>query len=142
MRCQSYLRSVKLPNNRTQAWHRLMQMKSRMQRQTKYRADFTKFMQCIIDNRYAELVPRDQLDSTDVWYVQHHGVYHAMKIDKLRVVFDCSARTNGVALNDLLLQEPDLTNALTGVLTLSLQNTTQQEQRGSFRFEWMYYFVS
>ena len=110
-------KSVQLPNNRTQAWHRLMQLKSRMQRQTKYKADYTKFMQGIIDNGYAELVPRDQLDSTNVWYVPHHGVYHARKTDKLRVVFDCSARTDGVALNDLLLQGPDLTNALTGVLT-------------------------
>jgi len=38
------------------------------------------------------------------------------KEDKIRVVFDCSARCNGTALNDLLLKGPDLTNGLIAVL--------------------------
>lgn len=35
---------------------------------------------------------------------------------KIRVVFDCSAKYEGTALNDHLLAGPDLTNGLTGVL--------------------------
>ena len=38
------------------------------------------------------------------------------KPDKLRVVFDCAAQYNGVSLNSQLLQGPDLTNNLVGVL--------------------------
>ena len=38
------------------------------------------------------------------------------KPDKVRVVFDCAARYNGVSLNSQLLQGPDLTNNLVGVL--------------------------
>ena len=40
-----------------------------------------------------------------------------MKPDKIRVVFDCSATFKGQSLNKELLQGPDLTNMLVGVLT-------------------------
>ena len=40
-----------------------------------------------------------------------------MKPNKIRVVFDCSARYRGSSLNDILIQGPDLTNSLVGVLT-------------------------
>ena len=54
-------------------------------------------------------------DSKDkpVWYLPHHPV---VRPDKLRVVFDCSARYEGTSLNDQLLSGPDLTNSLVGVL--------------------------
>jgi hypothetical protein len=51
------------------------------------------------------------------WYLPHHPVYHPQKPDKIRVVFDCSARYRGTSLNDQLLQGPDLTNLLVGVIT-------------------------
>lgn len=43
-------------------------------------------------------------------------MYHQKKPDKLRVVFDCSAKYKGTCLNDHLLQGPNLTNSLIGVL--------------------------
>jgi len=52
-----------------------------------------------------------------VWYIPHHGIYHTKKPNKIRVVFDCSAKFGGTSLNDKLLQGPDLTNRLVGVLT-------------------------
>ena len=50
-----------------------------------------------------------------VWYLPHHYVLHPRK-QKLRIVFDCAARYEGVSLNDCVLQGPDLTNKLVGVL--------------------------
>ena len=50
------------------------------------------------------------------WYLTHHPVFHPAKPGKIRVVFDCSAKFRGSSLNDHLLQEPDLTNSLVGVL--------------------------
>ena len=38
------------------------------------------------------------------------------KPDKVRVVFDCAAKYNGVSLNDVLMAGPPLMNTLTGVL--------------------------
>ena len=48
-----------------------------------------------------------------IWYVPHHCT---SVFTKFRIVFDCSAKFNGVLLNDQLLQGPDLTNNLIGVL--------------------------
>lgn len=71
----------------------------------------------MIDNGYAEMVPADQLNWNDgeLWYVPHHGVYHSRK-GTLRVVFDCGAVFKGTSLNCQLLQGPDLTNSLIGIL--------------------------
>ena len=51
-----------------------------------------------------------------MWYLPHHPVIHEQKPGKVRVVFDCAARFGDTSLNDQLLQGPDLTNNLTGVL--------------------------
>ena len=51
-----------------------------------------------------------------MWYLPHYGIYHPQKPDKIRVMFDCSAEYEGESLNKHLLQGPDLTNTLIGVL--------------------------
>jgi len=78
-------------------------------------------------------------------------VYYLKKPDKIRVVFDCSARFAGTPLNDQLLQGPDLTNSLVGVLTrfrqepvafmadieaMFYQVFVSEEQRVFLRFPW------
>ena len=71
----------------------------------------------IISKGYAHKVPVDLQESSSVkWYIPHHGIYHLHKPEKIRVVFDCSAKYQGKSLNDLLLNGPDLTNTLFGVL--------------------------
>ena len=52
-----------------------------------------------------------------VWYIPHHGVTHAVKSGKVRVVFNCSAEFGRTSLNKQLIPGPDLTNQLVGVLT-------------------------
>ena len=52
-----------------------------------------------------------------VWYLPHHGIYHPKKPSSICVVFKCLARYHGESLNNNLLQSPDLTSKLTGVLT-------------------------
>lgn len=69
----------------------------------------------LIERGAAELVP-EQLTSVSQWYIPHHGVFHPKKPDKLRVVFDCSAKYHNTSLNEHLLRGPDLTNGLAGVL--------------------------
>lgn len=50
------------------------------------------------------------------WYILHCSVYHPKKPEKLRVVFDCSAKYKGSSVNDHLLSGPDTINNLKGVL--------------------------
>ena len=107
-----------LPNNKALALHRLKQLTARFQRDPKYHDDYTAFMERVIKDGHAERVPDSELTINDghSWYIPHHGVYHPKKPEKIRIVFDCSAKYKGEFLNDHLLQGPDLTNALVGVL--------------------------
>ncbi|XP_068739567.1 uncharacterized protein [Montipora capricornis] len=51
-----------------------------------------------------------------VLYLSHHSVVHPQKPKKVRIVFDCAAKFCNTSLNDQLLQGPDFTNSLVGVL--------------------------
>ena len=107
-----------LPNNKIVAMQRLKGLKSKLVRNESYRRDYTGFMEATVTKGYAEEVPSDEkrLNNGRVWYIPHHGVYHPQKPDKIRVVFDCSAEFKGHVLNSHLLQGPDMTNSLTGIL--------------------------
>ena len=82
------------------------------------------FMEDPIKKGYARKVSKENLDNPTVWYLPHHAVFHPQKPDKVRVVFDCSAKFQGTSLNDQLLQGPDLTNTLVCVLTRFRQEQT------------------
>lgn len=105
-----------LPNNKSCAEHRLKCLKKRFERDKQYLKDYTKFMNETIERGDAKRVPPEELNKSPAWYIPHHGVYHPQKPGKIRVVFDCSAKFEGVALNDHLLTGPELTNTLIGVL--------------------------
>ena len=50
-------------------------------------------------------------------YIPHHGVLNINKPDRVRVIFDASAKINKICLNDNLLQGIDLLNNLVSVIT-------------------------
>ena len=94
-------------------------LKKRLETDSKYRRDYEELMSDVIAKGYAKEVNEDQPIPQEgkVWYIPHLGVYHPKKPDRIRVVFDCSAKYQGQSLNGQLLQGPDLTNKLSGVLT-------------------------
>lgn len=69
----------------------------------------------LFENEQAVKADNEKVDGK-IWYIPHHGIYHPRKPDKISVVFDCSAKFKDVSLNQVLLQGPDLTNHLVGVL--------------------------
>lgn len=70
-------------------------------------------------------VPTNELRPVDrpLWYLPHHPVMHPLKPEKVRVVFDCAAQFAQTSLNQQLLQSPDLTNCIVGVLSCFRQET-------------------
>ena len=112
------LEEVRLPRNRSMALRRLSGLKKKLTENKKFKEDYVAFMTKILQENYAEEVPEESVDRADgrVWYIPHHGVYNPHKADKIRVVFDCAARYGDISLNDVLLQGPDLTSSLLGVL--------------------------
>ena len=106
----------KLPNNRQAAYQRVMALKRQFESKPQYLQHYMAFMKEIMDRGDAEKVPNDVMSNNNHWYIPHHGVYHPKKPEKVRVVFDCSARYQGTCINDHLLQGPDLINSLVGVL--------------------------
>ena len=111
-------REAPVRNNRPQVEQRAYWLKRKLQRNKDLCNDYKCFMEDIIDKGYARKVPVDLQNSSGMkWYIPHHGIYHPHKPGKIRVVFDCSAKYQGKSLNDLLLNGPDLTNNLFGVLT-------------------------
>jgi len=114
---------VTLPNNNELALNRLSKLKRRLMKDSRYRKDYVTYMKDI-GRGYAEKVPTEEasLKNGHVRYIPHHGVYHPKKPEKIRVVFDCSVEFAGESLNWHLLQGPDLTNNLVGVLCRSHQD--------------------
>lgn len=108
-----------LPNSRPMALHRLGLLKKRLQRNSQLHGRYSTVIDDMLSKGYAQKVPEEEHNRQDgfVWYLPHHPVHHPLKPDKTRVVFDCSAKYRGTSLNDKLLQGPDLTNSLVGVLT-------------------------
>ena len=111
--------NIIMPNNREQAVKRAACQKKKMSRNHQYYTDYVSFIDTLLDKGYASMIPTNHLQtkSGKMWYLPHHAIYHPTKPDKIRVVFDCSASYGGTSLNSQLLQGPDLTNSLIGVLT-------------------------
>ena len=107
-----------LPNNRALAMSRLKLLKRKLQRDEELLSMYKDQVNNYITQGYAEkLNTNDVNGSKKIWYLPHHPVVNPNKPGKVRVVFDCAAKFQGVSLNDKLMQGPDLVNSLVGVLT-------------------------
>lgn len=139
-----------LPNNKGQAMKRFQMLERRFQSNQELKVKYVEFMKQMYDRGYMEEVDGATPVARE-WYLPHHPVISDKKPGKVRVVFDCGAKQAGVSLNDLLLQGPDITNSLVGVLLrfreekvavtadiegMFLQVVVPQEDRDALRFVW------
>jgi len=107
-----------LPDNESLARQRLESLRRRLVRNDNLKEKYCSGMNELLKNGYSELVPADEIEATNTvtCYLPHHPVFSVNKPEGVRIVFDCAAKYNGVSLNDQVLQGPDLTNKLIGVL--------------------------
>ena len=138
--------------NKIQAERHLQLLKKRLVKQPGLLEKYREFMDSLFVKDYARKIPQERHEILGAyWYLPHHPVYHPQKPDKVRVVFDCSAKYGNSSLNNQLLQGPDLTNSLVGVLTrfrekpiafmsdieaMFHQVRVQQSDRDALRFLW------
>ena len=104
-----------LPDSFGMAARRLDSLRKRFRADPGYFGEYRRVIGSLADDGYAVPVPGDVTSTGPVWYMPHHGVWEPGK-GKLRVVFDCAAKSEGICLNDLLRRGPVLTNSLLGVL--------------------------
>ena len=104
-----------MPNNKVQAERRLNQLTQRFRKDPQLKEEYFHFMEEMIKNGHAELVPDSEPSKGKVWYLPHFSVHHPKK-KKIRVVFDASVQFQGKCLNDQLLPGPDHINNLVGIL--------------------------
>lgn len=65
--------------------------KENCQKDKWYKEQYIEFMTGVIERGEAEEADDDGTEG-EKWYIPHHGVFHSRKPEKLRVVFDCSAK--------------------------------------------------
>ena len=107
-----------LPNNRVVAESRLQTLRRKFQRNPEFEAMYRKTIQEYVTQGFARKLNNEETARvTDkTWYLPHHGVCNPNKPGKVRVVFDAAAQYRGTSLNKNLMQGPDYTNSLLGVL--------------------------
>ena len=107
-----------MPDNKSMAQKRLQSLGRRLSRDPELHQRYKAGIDDLIQKGYAEQVPEDEVESSSgwTWYLPHHNVINPNKPDKLRIVFDCAAEYAGTSLNKQVLQGPDLTNKMIGVL--------------------------
>ena len=96
---------------------RLQQLTRKLSRDSSLPQKYAETVNNFISKGYAREVTHMDTDSKRVWYLLHHHVVNANKPGKLRAVFDCAAKYEGISLNSKLLQGPDLNSSLVGVVT-------------------------
>ena len=94
---------------------RLETPKKRLDKNETMKASYCEIMDEYEMKGYIRKVPTQTNNEHAIWYLPDHPVIHP-KMKKVRIVYDAAAKFRGTCLNNHLLQGPDMTNSLLGVL--------------------------
>ncbi|CAG7833197.1 unnamed protein product, partial [Allacma fusca] len=106
--------NVQLPESRVAATKRLRSIEKRMDRDRKFAEDYSSKMEHFFKQNYAKAVTEEELaiGGSRLWFLPHFAVFNPKKPGKLRLVFDCAAKSQGTSLNDVLITGPDYLTSL------------------------------
>ena len=92
----------------------MTKLEQRLKKNDELREKYFKFMGELFSNGHAITVDEKEAEIYGkIWYQSHFCVTTS---SKFRVVFDCSAKFQGVCVNDFLYKGPTMRNSLVGVL--------------------------
>ncbi|XP_055918431.1 uncharacterized protein LOC129950523 [Eupeodes corollae] len=108
---------VMLPKgSKTMAYKRLLSLERRLDKDEILKSAYKNIIVDYLEKGYLRELPIPDHRRGQYFYLPHFPVLNANKPGKVRIVFDAAAKCNGTALNDVLLQGPDLLKSLPGVL--------------------------
>ena len=106
-----------LPDNRHIALTCLCNTENKLKKDPVVGAEYAQTIQAYVEKGYLWKVQPDEESPPEVWYLPHFPVVRMDKTTtKVRIVFDCSAKTDGVSLNDVICAGPKLQKDLFDVL--------------------------
>ena len=104
------------PPSKEAAANRLRSLERKLDNDTTYAKIYYDEIERLIHHGYAVRVDNNEINPNKEWYLPHFGVKNPNKPKRVRVVFDATAKTRGVNLNDKLLAGSDLLASLFEVL--------------------------
>ncbi|PFX25222.1 hypothetical protein AWC38_SpisGene10168 [Stylophora pistillata] len=106
-----------LSNNYEMAKKRLQSLEKKIESCPEVRERYAKSIQDDIEKGYVKKLSEEevQCDSKVIWYLPPRFVINPKKPDRLRRVYDASAKFMGQSLNDKIYTGPDLLSSLFGV---------------------------
>ncbi|XP_045032024.1 uncharacterized protein LOC123474155 [Daphnia magna] len=111
---------IALPDNYNSALRRLFSIENKFTHNSNFAEKYKAVIDDYVAKGFARPLKESELKGSfgRNWYLPHHGVVNPRKPEKVRVVFDASAKYQGVALNEVLLKAPNLINDIGATLLL------------------------
>lgn len=107
-----------LPESKSMATTRLLSIERKMKQNPVFAERYNDIIDGYVQKGYARKLCQQEVDQADnkTWYLPHFAITNPNKPEKMRIVFDAAAFSNGVSLNSMLLKGPDLNRPLLAVL--------------------------
>ena len=107
----------KLPDNKNNALSRLGSTERKLKKDEIVSREYQHTIKSYLEKGYLRKVGKDEVIPPEVWYLPHFPIIRMDKTTtKVRIVFDCSAKTDGLSLNDVINPGPKLQKELFDVL--------------------------
>lgn len=109
---------IQLPESRMMAYRRFLCLEKKLDRDEELRENVELQISEYLKKGYARKLTEAEAKQTSpcTWYLPVFTVRNPNKPAKIRLVWDAAAKSNGIALNDVLLKGPDMLNPLLEVL--------------------------
>ena len=106
-----------LPDNREAAFSRLRNTERKLKKDQFIEAEYRETIKTYIEKGHLRHVSFKEPPPAEVWYLPHFPVVRMNKTTtKVRIVFDCSDKYDGISLNDVIYAGPKLQRELIDVL--------------------------